>query len=159
MDGWEYLQKVDYEQLPFKCRKCHEYGHFVKSCPKEAIDDPRKSQEEGWQQVKRGKKASNNSPNDNNNYQPEKTKEHVTATKEMDNTNPFIALHIKEGEIPAADITLEGEKTEEGGNPESSALLNASEDGTEKSLAGSSSPHGSWVPMVKKSIPNPRVES
>ena len=47
MDGWEYLQKVDYEQLPFKCRKCHEYRHFVKSFPKEATEDPGKSQEEG----------------------------------------------------------------------------------------------------------------
>ena len=34
MDGWEFYQKVDYEQLPFKCRKCHEYEHFVKNCPK-----------------------------------------------------------------------------------------------------------------------------
>ena len=34
MDGWEHMQKVDYEQLPFKCKKCHEYGHFVKNFPK-----------------------------------------------------------------------------------------------------------------------------
>ena len=72
MDGWEYLQKVDYEQLLFKCRKCHEYKHFVKSFPKEATKDPGKSQEEGWQQVKRGKKAPYNSPNDNNDFHPEK---------------------------------------------------------------------------------------
>ena len=62
MDGWEYLQKVDYEQLLFKCRKCHEYGNFVKSLPKEATYDPKKIQEEGWQQVKIRKKALNNSP-------------------------------------------------------------------------------------------------
>ena len=62
--------------------------------------------------MKRGKKVSNNSHNDNNDYQPEKTKEHVTTAKEMDNINPFIALHIEEGEIPVADITPEGEETE-----------------------------------------------
>jgi hypothetical protein len=25
---WKHFQKIDYEQLPFKCRGCHEYGHF-----------------------------------------------------------------------------------------------------------------------------------
>ena len=47
MDGWEYMQKVDYEQLPFKCRRCHEYEHFVKRFPKEVTEDPGKSQEQG----------------------------------------------------------------------------------------------------------------
>ena len=31
LDGWEHMQNVDYEQLPFKCDKCHEYGNFVKN--------------------------------------------------------------------------------------------------------------------------------
>ena len=159
MDGWEYLHKVAYEKLPFKCRKCHEYGHFVKRFPKEVTNDPGKSQEEGWQHMKRGKKAPNNSPNVNNDHHPGNSKEHVTTAKDTDNNNPFIALHIKEGEILAADITLEGEESEEGGDPESSTLPNASGDGTEKALAGSSSPSGSWATMVKKSIPNPMVES
>ena len=30
MDGWEHMQKLDYKQLPFKCKKFHEYGHIVK---------------------------------------------------------------------------------------------------------------------------------
>ena len=59
--------------------------------------------------MKRGKKAQNNSPNENNDYQPEKTKEHVTISKEMDINNPYTALHIEEGEILTTDITLEGE--------------------------------------------------
>ena len=70
-----------------------------------------------------------------------------------------MALHIEEGEIPAADSTPEGEEMEEGGDLEPSVLPNASEDGTEKNITGSSSPSGSWVAMVKKSRPNLRVES
>ena len=43
MDGWEHMQKVDYEQLPFKCKKFHEYGHFVKNFPKAAQEIPEKN--------------------------------------------------------------------------------------------------------------------
>ena len=53
MDGWEHAQKVDYEQLSFKCKKCHEYGHFVKKCPKAVQENPERTQEEGWKQVKK----------------------------------------------------------------------------------------------------------
>jgi hypothetical protein len=51
--SWTHLQKLDYEQLPFKCRKCHVYGHFARGCPtnKEAMQ----GQEDGWNQVKRSK--------------------------------------------------------------------------------------------------------
>jgi hypothetical protein len=31
---WQHCQKMDYEQLLFKCRRCHEYGNFQKKCPK-----------------------------------------------------------------------------------------------------------------------------
>ena len=27
--NWFHIQKLDYEQIPFKCRGCHEYGHFI----------------------------------------------------------------------------------------------------------------------------------
>ena len=109
MDGWGYLQKVDYEQLSFKCRKCREYGHFVKSFPIEATKDPGKTQKEGWQQVKRGNRVSYNSHNDNNDFQTEKTKENATTSKEMNINDPYMALHIEEGEIPAVVSTPEGE--------------------------------------------------
>ena len=49
IDGWNHLQIVDYEQIPFKCKYCHEYGYFAKSCPKK-FDKPNFEgpQEEGW---------------------------------------------------------------------------------------------------------------
>lgn len=38
----EYFQALDYEQIPFRCRKCHEHGHLIRDCPlnrKEAEED------------------------------------------------------------------------------------------------------------------------
>ena len=68
--------------------------------------------------MKRGKKVPYNYPNDNTNFQPGKNKEHDTSAKEMNINNPYMALHIEEGEIPTANITTEGEEMKEGGDPE-----------------------------------------
>jgi hypothetical protein len=51
--SWTHVQKLDYEQLPFKCRKCHVYGHFARGCPSNG--EVEKGKEEGWNQVKRSK--------------------------------------------------------------------------------------------------------
>jgi hypothetical protein len=29
----EWVQAVDYEHIPFRCRKCHEHGHLYRDCP------------------------------------------------------------------------------------------------------------------------------
>lgn len=42
--NWTNLQKLDYEQLPFKCRKCHVYGHFARGCPTNVEPDKGKKQ-------------------------------------------------------------------------------------------------------------------
>jgi len=39
LDNWSYIQLVDYEQFPFKCKIFHEYGHFARSFPKK-IPEP-----------------------------------------------------------------------------------------------------------------------
>ena len=28
-----FEQLLDYEHLPFRCHRCHEYGHLAKECP------------------------------------------------------------------------------------------------------------------------------
>ena len=51
--SWSHSQKLDYEQLLFKCRGCHEYGHFARNCPKKSEEE--KEKEEVWKQAKRSK--------------------------------------------------------------------------------------------------------
>ena len=29
-----WIQQLDYETLPFRCRICHEYGHLLRKCPR-----------------------------------------------------------------------------------------------------------------------------
>ena len=32
-DDDEWIQNLDYEQVPFRCHRCHEYGHLFRECP------------------------------------------------------------------------------------------------------------------------------
>ena len=31
-DDEDWMQNLDYEQIPFRCRRCHEYGHLFREC-------------------------------------------------------------------------------------------------------------------------------
>lgn len=39
----EWVQAVDYEHIPFRCRKCHEHGHLLKDCPLNKIEEHQKT--------------------------------------------------------------------------------------------------------------------
>ena len=52
------MQTVDYEHIPFKCKYCHEYGNFAKSCPKKPEKaNPKENPEEGWNVASKRKGA------------------------------------------------------------------------------------------------------
>ena len=55
--NWSHIQKLDYEQLPFKCRGCHEYVHFIRNCPK-TPDQQEKG--DGWHRVNRSRAKNQN---------------------------------------------------------------------------------------------------
>jgi hypothetical protein len=56
VNDWQHYQKLDYEQIPFKCRGCHEYIHFQRNCPKNP--NMKKESGEGWQQPRKGRSNS-----------------------------------------------------------------------------------------------------
>lgn len=65
-------QPIDYEHIPFRCRRCHEYGHLYRECPitlsekeKEAKNERRNAakksgkEDEDFREVQRKKKRGN----------------------------------------------------------------------------------------------------
>ena len=105
--SWSHIQKLDYEQLPFKCRGCHEYGHFAINCPKNSEED--KDKEEGWKQVKRSK----DNPKVSNTVGHEKSKGNQSKVNNAsqknlhpkDSGNMFGTLGLVSQELPEGDPT------------------------------------------------------
>lgn len=56
VDDWSHIQQLDYEQIPFKCKVCHEYGHFANRCTK-LVDAESGDQEGQCEPVKKKKSA------------------------------------------------------------------------------------------------------
>ena len=65
-----WQQPLDYEHIPFRCRRCHEYGHLYRQCPLNKEEEYIRKKEEqhseverteetdkGFQQVTKKKKA------------------------------------------------------------------------------------------------------
>jgi len=55
LDGWTHIQKLYYEQLPFKCKRFHECGHFAKDYKKkiQEVTTTNSKQREEWNLVKK----------------------------------------------------------------------------------------------------------
>jgi len=45
VDNWMHIQQLDYEQIPFKCKVCHKYGHFTNRYSKIVNVEPAQSEE------------------------------------------------------------------------------------------------------------------
>lgn len=41
-----WQEPVDYEHIPFRCRRCHEYGHLFKQCPLNIVEESTEKKEE-----------------------------------------------------------------------------------------------------------------
>ena len=95
IDGWNRLQTVDYEQIPFKCKHYHEYGNFAKSCPKKLEkSNPEGLQEEGWNVVS-GKNTTKNSSS----KQP-----HILLKNAFENRFEVLQIEVQEIETPEENV-------------------------------------------------------
>lgn len=100
MADWTHIQELDYEQLPFKCRYCHEYGHFARYCKKKNEESTEREKGEQWKQVNKatnnrqdnknkGKESGNKTGQETGNQQNVGNKEITSATEDK---NPFESL-------------------------------------------------------------------
>ena len=45
---WSHIQELGYEQIPFKCRLCHGYGHFARYHKKKSEEDIERENVDQW---------------------------------------------------------------------------------------------------------------
>jgi hypothetical protein len=94
---WSHIQELDYEQIPFKCLRCHAYGHFARNCPK-ASEEPGPVKEDDFQPVANRRRQSRRK--DPLAQAPKATH---SAEATLENKNSFDAL--KEDEAPEPEAT------------------------------------------------------
>jgi len=41
----DYFQAIDYEEIPFQCRKCHEHEHLIRECPMNKKEEDTKTEQ------------------------------------------------------------------------------------------------------------------
>jgi hypothetical protein len=104
LGDWHHFQKLDYEQLSFKCRGCHEYGHFQRNCPNNPTTE--KAGEERWQQAQKGKSKLKGQRNEQ--IVPPNTKS--SGTKDTENNFSILAKEVDEGELVPSKEVKEGVK-------------------------------------------------
>ena len=57
MDSWSHEQKVDYDQLHFKCKKWYGCGHFARDCTRNIVKESEKEKEKERHWVTRKRKT------------------------------------------------------------------------------------------------------
>jgi len=97
LGDWSHIQELDYEQIPFKCLRCHAHGHFARNCPK-AAEEPGPVKEDAFQPVANRRRHPKRK-------EPIDQAPTATQAKEatLENKNSFDAL--KEDEAPELEET------------------------------------------------------
>jgi hypothetical protein len=88
----EWIQDIDYEQIPFICRRCHEHGHLIRECPlnkKQEAENPKPQQDEDGfiklNPINRENKKKSRTPVGNNRETQNKTEGREKTNKGTEN--------------------------------------------------------------------------
>jgi hypothetical protein len=106
----EWAQTIDYEHIPFRCRKCHEHGHLFRDFPLNAPPKPAEEEKpkDGFTQVQNHRRKTQKKPATNNG-------------RKNPNTNSFEALinlpEAEEVENPHKVMGIEGNNNKENQQP------------------------------------------
>lgn len=101
LGDWCHIQELDYEQIPFKCLRCHVYGHFAKNCPQAAEDKEPVKETEFQPATNRRRQSRRKEPLVQT---PEATH---TAGAILETKNSFEALQEDEVQVPEATTVEE----------------------------------------------------
>lgn len=114
----EWVQMVDYENIPFRCRKCHEHDHLFRDCPTNNMEGNGKTSldrdHEGFSKVgakgkegKRSHKKSSKYRNTRHNSFKilEEVEENVETVQDREN-----AFKEQETEVEMEDIIVKNQQ-------------------------------------------------
>ena len=111
----EWIQPIDYEQLPFRCHHCHDYGHLRRNFPKlsprvepSAPHQGKDQEVDGFTQVKNRRRSKGGG-------KPITKKESVT--KENKPGNPFEVLESMNEDEESPVVKLVSNQQENLPNP------------------------------------------
>ena len=118
---WSHIQELDYEQIPFKCRFCHEYGHFARNCKKKTEVDLVSDKPNQWKQVQKSGSSKQVNKKQGNvgsgtNREEQKSSLLPNDGKDLGFLNPFEVLSsaddqispiLEEGEIQRSKVNIE----------------------------------------------------
>lgn len=128
---------MDYEHIPFRCRRCHEYGHLFKQFPLNAteesverkeeennITEANKETEDGFKEVLSRRK----SPKGLNPLQP------PAKTILLENKNKFKALQEEEMEMEKGDNDEELVELSKEAKEQDTIQINTEQEGEEDNM-------------------------
>lgn len=112
---WTHVQELDYKQLPFKCRYCHEHGHFAKNCKKKIEEQAAKTSEDQWtvvQKTTRQKKGNGKGslPEAPSGSKPNQDKEATQKGVENTQANPSTSTQENPEHVADRSPIKEGEE-------------------------------------------------
>ena len=146
---------MDYESFPFKCKSCHEYGHFAKNYPHNKLNPLEERAREKWKKTKRKKVAGKvviqqHTPiQEGSSYSPSHLNPNSPKRRES-NKNKYATLeNLEENNKGARETHVE----KEGDNKANSSYI----DKSRKSQAMSKPTSGDPTPSKIPTCPTSRI--